>query len=211
MSADLLLALVGFALAGSLTPGPNNLLVLTSGINHGFSRTLPLIGGISIGFVAMLIIIGFGLGSAVQSHASLNLAFKIAGLCYMLWLAWKIATSAPEAEAASAEAPARPPLSAVEGALFQWVNPKAWAVAVSATAAFAAPSAPWSGLGWISGVFLVVALLSLSAWAAFGTLMRELVDTPGRMRAFNIAMATLLIASALPVAMDVMQTLRGAP
>lgn len=81
--------------------------------------------------------------------------------------------------------------------------------AVSATAAFATPSAPWSGLGWISGVFLLVALLSLSAWAAFGTLMADLVDTPAKMRAFNIAMAALLVASAAPVALDVIGTFRG--
>lgn len=196
MPPDLLLSLIGYAIAASITPGPNNLLVLTSGLNHGVPRSLPLVAGISLGFALMLVVVGVGLGSVIRSNAGFHSAAKVLGLAYMLWLAWKVASSTPSID--TSEASTQAPLSALAGALFQWVNPKAWAIALSATAAFLLPVAPLTSLAWIAGVFLLVAIASLSAWAAFGTLMRQLVDNPARIRAFNIAMALLLLASALP-------------
>ena len=169
MPSDLLIALLGFAIASSITPGPNNLLVLTSGLNHGVGRTVPLIAGISLGFAFMLVAIGVGLGSLFRSYPVLHIAVKVFGLVYMLWLAWKVARSAPELEAPDHRHAALP-LSAFTGATFQWVNPKAWAIALSATAAFAVPNAATTSLAWISGVFVVVAFVSLSSWAAFGSL-----------------------------------------
>ena len=201
MSADFLPALLGFAVAASITPGPNNLLVLTTGLHHGLSRTLPLIGGITSGFLIMLLAIGIGLGAAIEGNPDLHLAAKAFGLVYMLWLAWKIATSPPAPGAAASGTNARP-LSALAGAAFQWVNPKAWAVALTAIAAFSVPGDAAASLGGISLVFCVVTFGSLTAWGAFGTLMRLLIDNPAKMRAFNIAMAILLIASALPLAYD---------
>jgi threonine/homoserine/homoserine lactone efflux protein len=202
MPSDLLLALLGYAVAASITPGPNNLLVLTSGLNHGVPRSLPLIAGISFGFAFMLVVVGVGLGALIRSSPGFHTAAKMLGLAYMLWLAWKVAASAPSLEAADARA-ARP-LSALAGAMFQWVNPKAWAIALSATGAFSVPDAALAGLAWVACVFAVVALASLSAWAAFGSLMRRLVDNPMHIRIFNIAMALLLVASALPVAYELM-------
>jgi threonine/homoserine/homoserine lactone efflux protein len=203
MSADILLALVGFAIAASITPGPNNLLVLTSGLHYGVPRTFPLIGGIVAGFVIMLVVIGIGLGTAIQSNPVLHTAAKALGLAYMLWLAWKVARS-PIGLAAADDRRGTRPLSAFTGATFQWVNPKAWAIALSAIAAFSIPNDAAATLGWIALVFAVISFLSLSVWAVFGTLMRSLVDTPSKMRAFNIAMALLLIASAAPVAYDLL-------
>lgn len=204
MSPDLLIALIGFAIASSITPGPNNLLVLTSGLNHGIPRSLPLIAGVSLGFAFMLIVIGVGLGSVIRTNPSLHMAAKVFGLAYMLWLAWKVATSTPSLDADN-EHVARP-LSALTGAMFQWVNPKAWAVALTATAAFSAADGAMTSLAWIVLVFLLVAIASLSAWAAFGSLMRRLIDTPEKLRAFNVTMALLLVASALPVAYDLWTT-----
>ncbi|MCC7252451.1 LysE family translocator [Hyphomicrobium sp.] len=201
MPADLLLALVGYAIASSITPGPNNLLVLTSGLNHGVPRSLPLIVGISLGFAFMVIVVGIGLGSLIHSNPGFHAAAKALGVAYMLWLAWKVATSAPSLNAGDDTRAVRP-LSAATGAVFQWVNPKAWAVALSATAAFSAPEAGLSGLAWVASVFVVIALASLSAWAAFGSFMRRLVDSPSHVRTFNIVMALFLVASALPVAYD---------
>ncbi len=200
MSADLLVALTGFAVASSITPGPHNLLVLTSGLNHGVPLTLPLVAGISLGFVLMLIAVGIGLGAIIQASPALHVAIKLFGLLYMLWLAWKIATSAPAVDAMHGDGQA--PLSAFDGAVFQWVNPKAWAVALTATATYSIPGAAMTGLAWIACVFAVVALASLSLWAAFGTLMRRLVDSRSKMRTFNAAMTLLLVASAMPVAYD---------
>ncbi|MDQ8697459.1 LysE family translocator [Hyphomicrobium sp. LHD-15] len=203
MSPDLLIALVGFAIVSSITPGPNNLLVMTSGLNFGVARSLPLVAGISFGFAIMLLAVGVGLGSVIRTSPGAHLAVKIFGLGYMLWLAWKVATSAPRVIGPE-DGNASRPLSALTGVTFQWVNPKAWAVALSATAAFAAPEAMWASLFAILSVFAVVSLLSLSAWAAFGTLMRRLIDTPSKMVAFNIVMALLLVASAAPVAYDLL-------
>lgn len=203
MSPDLLIALVGFAIVSSITPGPNNVLVMTSGLNFGVARSLPLVAGISFGFAIMLLAVGVGLGPVIRTSPSAHLAVKIFGLGYMLWLAWQVATSAPrviDPENASASRP----LSALTGLTFQWVNPKAWAVALSATAAFSAPQAMWTSLFAILAVFAIVSLLSLSAWVAFGTLMRRVIDTPSKMMGFNIFMALLLIASAVPVAYDLL-------
>lgn len=203
MAPELLTALIGFAIASSITPGPNNLLVMTSGLNYGVARSFPLIAGISFGFAFMLLAVGIGLGSLIQTHPALHLAIKLFGLGYMLWLAWKVATSAPSPLDPDGAGDAEP-LSGLSGATFQWVNPKAWAVALSATAAFSAPEAMWGRLLVIIAVFAVVALASLSAWAAFGTLMRRLLTTPSKIVAFNLAMAALLVASAAPVAYDLL-------
>ncbi|HEX2841210.1 LysE family translocator [Hyphomicrobium sp.] len=201
MPTDIVLALIGFAIAGSITPGPNNLLVLTSGLNHGVGRTVPLIAGISFGFAFMLVAIGIGLGSLIRSYPGLHTAIKVFGLAYMLWLAWRVASSTPASDTADNTSLSEP-LSAFTGATFQWVNPKAWAIALSATAAFSVADAATESLAWISGVFIIVAFFSLSAWAAFGSLMRRLIDSPSKMRTFNLVMALLLVASALPVAYD---------
>lgn len=205
MSSDLLIALFGFAIVSSITPGPNNLLVMTSGLNYGVPRSLPLVTGITLGFVVMLIAIGVGLGSMLQSNSWVHLGVKIFGLVYMLWLAWKVAVSDPTPTVAEDDARGRP-LSALDGAAFQWVNPKAWAVALSATAVFTVPDSAMGSLALISLVFTAVAFVCLSAWAAFGTFMRRLVDTPSKTRVFNVAMALLLVASAAPVAYDLIRT-----
>ncbi len=197
MPSEMVFALIGFAVAGSITPGPNNLLVLTSGLNYGVGRTIPLIAGISFGFAFMLVAIGFGLGSLIRSAPQFHTAIQVIGLAYMLWLAWKVGTSSPPPETQDG-AGLPEPLSAFAGATFQWVNPKAWAIALS-TAAFSVAEAAAESLAWISGVFVVVAFLSLSAWAAFGSLMCRLVDNPSKMRAFNLVMALLLVASTVSV------------
>lgn len=204
MSSDLLIALIGFAIVSSISPGPNNLLVMTSGLNYGVPRSLPLVTGITLGFVVMLIAIGIGLGPMIQSSSWVHTGVKILGLAYMLWLAWKVAVSDATPAALDNDACGRP-LSALDGAAFQWVNPKAWAVALSATAVFTVPDTATGSLALISLVFTAVAFVCLSAWAAFGTFMRRLVDTPSKTRVFNVAMALLLVASAAPVAYDLIQ------
>ncbi len=197
------MAIIGFAAAASITPGPNNLLVMTSGLNHGIAASLPLVAGISFGFAVMVLAVGFGLGAVIKANPGLHTAAKIAGLGYMLWLAWKVATSPTTFETRAANGPedARP-LSAIAGAAFQWVNPKAWAVALSATAAFSTPGAEPDRLFWLAAIFAAVALASLTVWTAFGNFLRRLVDNPGAIFAFNVAMALLLVVSAAPIAYD---------
>jgi threonine/homoserine/homoserine lactone efflux protein len=203
VSPDVFIAILGFAAASSITPGPNNLLVMTSGLNHGVAASLPLIAGISFGFSFMVLAVGFGLGAVIQTHPGLHTATKAAGFCYMLWLAWKVATAPTTFEARPTnEADDARPLSALAGAAFQWVNPKAWAVALSATAAFSTSGGEPHRLIWLAGIFAAVALVSLTIWAAFGGVLRRLVDNPRAMFAFNLAMALLLVASAAPIAYD---------
>lgn len=203
MSPDIIIAIIGFAAASSITPGPNNLLVMTSGLNHGVGASLPLVAGISFGFAFMVLAVGFGLGAVIQTHPSLHTATKAAGLCYMLWLAWKVATAPVKLDVRSSTGADDPrPLSAIAGAAFQWVNPKAWAVALSATAAFSTPGAEPQRLFWLAAIFALVALASLTVWAVFGGMMRALVDNSRAIFAFNLAMALLLVASATPMAYD---------
>jgi threonine/homoserine/homoserine lactone efflux protein len=203
VSPDVFIAILGFAAASSITPGPNNLLVMTAGLNHGVAASLPLVAGISFGFAFMVLTVGFGLGAVVQAHPGLHTVTKAAGLGYMLWLAWKVATGPTTFEARAGIGPngARP-LSALAGAAFQWVNPKAWAVALSATAAFSASGDEARRLIWIAAIFAGVALASLTIWAAFGGVLRRLIDSPRAIFAFNVAMAMVVAASAIPIASD---------
>jgi threonine/homoserine/homoserine lactone efflux protein len=202
VSPDILIAIIGFAAASSITPGPNNLLVMTSGLNHGVVASLPLVAGISFGFAFMVLAVGIGLGAVIQAHPGLHTATKAAGLCYMLWLAWKVATAPPALDARSTGSDQSRPLSAIAGAAFQWVNPKAWAVALSATAAFSTPGAEPHRLIWLAAIFAMVAVGSLTIWSVFGGVMRRLVDNPRAIFAFNVVMALLLVASAVPIAFD---------
>ena len=122
MTAELLLAFAGFAFVSSVTPGPNNAMLLASGVNYGFRRTVPHIAGISLGCVAMLILVGLGLGRLFAAVPQLYLILRYAGAAYLLWLAWKIATAGPMTDQKAASRP----MTFWQAAAFQWVNPKAW-------------------------------------------------------------------------------------
>jgi threonine/homoserine/homoserine lactone efflux protein len=192
MTADILLALTGFSLVTSVTPGPNNMMLMASGANFGLRRTVPHILGVSLGFGAMVAILGLGLDRIVMGNAALAAALKWLSLAYVLWLAWKIATAAPPSQA---DAPGRP-LGFLGAAAFQWVNPKAWAMALGALSAYAAAV---GGPLVVAAVFAVVNLPVVAAWAAAGQGLQGLLARPGRLRAFNAAMAALLVLSMLPV------------
>lgn len=201
MPFDLLLALAGYVTAMSVTPGPNNLMLLTSGVNFGFRRTIPHMAGIAFGVLTILALVGLGLGHLLESNPRLYTALKIASLVYLAWLAWKIATSGPPATTDDTKSQAHP-LSALEAALFQWVNPKAWAMVVTAATAFAVPDNYLPSLLAMGCVFTAINLPSAAVWIAAGTLVRGLLEEPGRLRAFNVTMAILLLASSLPIVWD---------
>ena len=195
MTPELLLAFAGFAFVSSVTPGPNNTMLLASGVNYGFRRTVPHIAGISVGCVVMLILIGLGLGQVFAAVPLLYGVLRYVGASYLLWLAWKIATSGPIA----ARKAAGHPLTFLQAAAFQWVNPKAWIMVVGAATTYA----PREGFG--RNVVVLALLLglvnvpSICIWAAFGTALRPLLSHPGRVRVFNIIMALLLVLSLLPM------------
>jgi threonine/homoserine/homoserine lactone efflux protein len=195
MSLDLFAALVGFAFVSSVTPGPNNMMLLASGVNFGFRRTVPHMLGIGFGFASLLLGVGFGLGALLAAFPALHLALKIAGGAYLLYLAWRIATSRTLAEAGSASRP----MSFSEAAAFQWVNPKAWVMAVTAMAIYTSPEAPVLSVLLVAAAFALVNLPSVSVWAGFGTALRGWLSDPVRLRLFNVAMGLLLVATLWPM------------
>ncbi len=194
MTYDLLIGLLGFAFVTSVTPGPNNMMLLASGVNFGLRRTLPHMLGISIGHSLMVFLVGMGLAGAIHAAPQALVVLKIVSVTYMLWLAWKIAhASAPQAGKVGGR-----PFSFLQAAAFQWVNPKAWAMALGATSAYA-PSGEWHGVALVALVFASVNLPSVSLWAAMGEALRAWLAAPRTLRIFNWTMATLLVASLLPV------------
>ena len=195
MDTATLTALVTFAFATSITPGPNNMMLFASGVNFGFRRTIPHMLGIGAGFLSLLIGVGLGLGALLATVPILYTGLKIAGGLYLVYIAWKIGSSRTLGEG---KASARP-MTFLGAAAFQWVNPKAWVMAVTAMAVYVDPdSYVWSVIV-IGLVFAAVNLPSVSTWAGFGSVLREWLSVPVRLKWFNITMAVLLIASLWPM------------
>jgi threonine/homoserine/homoserine lactone efflux protein len=201
MTAALMLAYAGFAFVTSITPGPNNTMLLASGLNYGFRRTVPHIAGISLGCVAMLGLVSLGLGAVFEAVPVVYTALRYVGAAYLLWLAWKIARSGPMAECevgGRAQGGGRP-MTFWQAAAFQWVNPKAWILVVGAVSTYA----PRDGFALNVAVLAVLLGLvnapSVSVWAGFGVMLRPWLTDPRRVRVFNVAMAALLVLSLLPI------------
>lgn len=191
---DLLPALALFSLVSSITPGPNNLMLLSSGANFGFRRSIPHMLGIALGFTVMVLLVGLGLAEVFTRLPVAYTALQLISLVYLGWLAWKIATAAPPTGAATA---ARP-LTFVQAAAFQWVNPKAWTMALTAVTVYA-PTQTAVGMALVAGLFGAINLPSVSLWTVLGQQMRRILTNRARLRAFNLVMAGLLIASLIPV------------
>jgi threonine/homoserine/homoserine lactone efflux protein len=196
MSLDAFLALLAFAFVTSITPGPNNLMLLTSGVNFGFVRSVPHMLGIGGGFLSLLLGVGLGLGAMLTAFPSLHLALKVLGGAYLLYLAWRIAMSRSMGSGADSGAQ---PMTFLEAAAFQWVNPKAWVMAVSAMAIYTNPQAPFLSMLIVAGAFAAVNLPSVSTWAGFGMALRGFLTDPVRLKWFNVAMGVLLAASLWPM------------
>lgn len=194
MTYELFLALLGFGIVTSVTPGPNNMMLLASGVNFGLRRTVPHMLGISLGHALMVFLVGLGIAGIFRAWPPALTVLKAGSVGYMLWLAWKIAHSGAPGEGRARAAP----LSFLQAAAFQWVNPKAWAMALGAVTAYVAtPSAAAYLLVAVS--FMVVNFPSVMIWAAAGQGLRRWLEDPARLRAFNWTMAALLIASLWPV------------
>lgn len=198
MSLDIFAALILFAFVTSITPGPNNFMLMASGVNFGFRRTIPHMLGIGVGFLSLLLGVGFGLGAVLGAYPALHMALKIAGGAYLLYLAWRIAMARSIASADDGDEEARP-MTFLEAAAFQWVNPKAWVMAVTAMAVYTSPQAPFLSVVLVAVAFAVVNVPSVSAWAGFGVALRGFLADPVRLKWFNIAMGLLLVASLWPM------------
>jgi threonine/homoserine/homoserine lactone efflux protein len=194
MTLDILAALSLFAFVSSITPGPNNLMLMASGANYGFHRTIPHMLGIGIGFTIMLFLVGIGLLTLFDAIPYSYETLKVASVLYLCWLAWKVATAvAPEQSSRKGK-----PFSFLQAAMFQWINPKAWTMALSAFTLYAPDRSLFSVL-LVSLVFGIVNIPSISAWTLIGQKMQAILTNPTRLMAFNYTMAVLLIATLIPV------------
>lgn len=194
MTFDVLSALALFTLITSITPGPNNLMLMASGANFGFARTVPHMMGITFGFMAMLLLVGLGLIRVFDAFPVIYTILKVLSVIYLLFLAFKIATAGP---AQQALAKGRP-MSFLQAAGFQWVNPKAWAFGLSIITIYV-PVAGFGPLLFAACVVAVMAFPSVTIWTVLGQEMARFLTNPGRLRVFNWTMAGLLVASLLPV------------
>nr|CAD6616867.1 LysE family translocator [Rhizobium sp. TCK] len=195
MPLETFLALVLFAFTTSITPGPNNMMLFASGVNFGFRRTIPHMLGIGAGFLSLLIGVGLGLGALMQSVPLVYTLLKFAGGAYLVWIAWKIGTSRSLSDG---EAGAQP-MSFLGAAAFQWVNPKAWVMAVTAMATYTNPAAYVPTVLLVGVAFALVNLPSVSTWAGFGSALRDWLSVPVRLKWFNVTMAVLLVISLWPM------------
>lgn len=195
MTLDLILAFTAYAFVTSITPGPNNIMLLASGANFGFRATLPHMWGVTLGFGLMVLAVGLGLGALFQAAPVLHTALRYVGAAYLLYLAWKIATSAPPGEGM---AEARP-ITFLQAAAFQWVNAKAWIMVIGAVATYIPENGYFLNLLVVTAVFTLVNGPCITVWVILGTALRRLLTDPVRRSLFNIAMALLLVASLYPI------------
>ncbi len=189
---EMILPLTLFGLASTVTPGPNNVMLTASGSAFGFRRSIPHMTGITVGFPLMLFTVGLGLGEIFTRYTQIHVALKYFGAAFLLYLAWKIAQSGQANEGGDSGRP----LTFLEAAAFQWVNPKAWIMAVSAIPAFTTPGGNYyAELSVISLVFAAICVPSCIAWCLFGVAIRRLIRTPETARTVNIALAALAALS----------------
>jgi len=194
MTYELLSALAVFAFVSSITPGPNNLMLMASGANFGFRRTIPHMLGVGLGFVFMVLLVGAGLVQVFDAYPFSHMVLKVVSVLYLLWLAWKIAHSAPS----GSEVAKGTPMTFLQAAAFQWVNPKAWTMALTAVTVYTPDTSIWA-IAVVAAVFGAINLPSVSSWTLLGQQMARILTNPKRLTAFNWTMALLLVASLYPV------------
>ncbi|MYM90854.1 LysE family transporter [Rugamonas sp. FT82W] len=196
MSPELLLPLCTFATISTITPGPNNAMMLASGLNYGFTRSLPHLFGICCGFAFMIFATGLGLHAVFDQVPMLQVILKYAGALYLLWLAWKLAHAAPMS---AEQAGLSKPMSFFGAAAFQWINPKAWVMAVGALTTYLPPGFTAPDVAMLAGVFGVIGIFCVGSWALFGVAMRRVLQDARSVRIFNLVMALLLVGSLYPI------------
>lgn len=195
---ETLLPIVLFTFSTSITPGPNNLMIMSSGLNHGVGRSLPHLLGICLGFPAMIIAIGLGLGTLFSQFPLLHEIIRWVGIAYLLYLAWAIASTREIGSAGRSK-----PFTFLQAVAFQWVNPKGWIMAVGALAAFtSAGSGMWVDVARIALTFIAVGGPCIIIWMLFGVGLKRFLNDPKHLRRFNIAMGILLAVSVVPMIIE---------
>jgi threonine/homoserine/homoserine lactone efflux protein len=199
MSHEMLIAFIVFAAVMFITPGPNNIMVLSSGLTYGFRRTMPHIAGIVLGFAFMIAAVGLGFGAVFVAYPTLETVLKYAGAAYLIYLAVAIAMSGPPK---ADEGASRKPMSFLGAAMFQWVNVKGWVMVIGTITAYAGIARfPWN-IAIQVALALIFGAISISLWTLFGSALRPVLTSERTVRAFNIVMAILLLGSLFPVFME---------
>lgn len=197
MTYEIVLALAAFAFVMSITPGPNNLMLMASGANYGWQRTLPHMLGVTMGFVIMTVFAGFGLVQLFDAFPISYAVLKTASILFLLYLAFKIATASPPPKDQGAQQGT--PMTFMQAALFQWVNPKALTMSLTAISAFTPEGSGIVGVALVAVIFGAINLPSINFWVLLGTQLRRILNVPWKLRAFNITAALLLITSLYPI------------
>jgi len=190
------LAILLFAASTTITPGPNNIMIMTSGLNYGVKSSMPHLLGICFGFPLMVVLVGLGFSIVFEMYPIFHQIIKVVGVAYLLYLAWLVASASPT----SLEGNKSKPLSFIKAALFQWVNPKAWVMATSAVSAYTSISSDiFSQVLFIAFAFFIVAFPCVGIWLVFGAGLKRYLKSAKHQKVFNLSMALLLVASVLPV------------
>lgn len=199
MTSELLIAYIAFAFTASMSPGPNNLMLLASGTNHGFFKTVPHMVGITLGFVVLILLVGVGLIKLFEFFPFLLILLKGGSCVYLLYLAWKIARSG---EVQQEGVGSSRPMTFLEAALFQWVNPKAWAMALTTISVYLPSSGLFGDLFLLLVIFGLITSITVVSWAGLGTQIRRVLTNPLRLQVFNYTAAILLVGTLIPILMS---------
>ncbi len=192
METTTLTALVLYAFVMSITPGPNNVMLTTSGLIFGMARTWPHILGIPFGVAVQLVVVGSGLGAVFALEPRIQTVLKVVGTLYLLWMAWKLWRAGEMPDASLAR-----PVSFFQAAAFQFVNPKAWLIAVTVVATFVSPGDGYvTRLGLVCAAFAVIGTPCMAVWAAFGAGLRKILHDPSKLILVNRIMAALAAVTA---------------
>jgi threonine/homoserine/homoserine lactone efflux protein len=196
MTFDLYVGLFVFAVIMAFTPGPNNTILMASGMAHGFRRTQRAVWGVALGFPFLALCIGLGLGQLLEAVPGFHAFLKYGGALYLIWLAWKIGSASPSEKESDTDTK---PLNFLQAFGFQWINPKAWIMAITALSDYTLPGQYQTGLICVVGTFIFTGITSASTWAGFGAGIKSLLSDPRWFRPVNIGLAILLLGSLVPM------------
>ena len=195
MNYEIITALMLFAFVSSITPGPNNLMLMASGANFGFKQTVPHMLGVGIGFTLMVVLVGLGIMQLFDIYPLSYDILKVLSVLYLLYLAYKIGSSTASIEGELSKAK---PITFLQAVMFQWVNPKAWTMSLTAISVYA-PSKSISAVLLVAAVFGAINLPCISSWTVLGQKMQTYLTNNKRLKTFNFTMASLLVLSLYPI------------
>jgi threonine/homoserine/homoserine lactone efflux protein len=199
-SVAMLVSLGTFTFSSTMTPGPNNIMLLSSGLTFGYKRSIPHITGVVVGFPFMVFLIGIGLGIVFNNFPIILTLLKIIGMLYLLWMAYKIATNVDSYNMQNTHGK---PFSFFQAVLFQWVNPKAWIMAITVISLFVTSQKDsLLQIMIVVSVYILSAVISTNIWALGGVFLKRVLQTAKMVSIFNKIMAFLLVVSIIPFVID---------